>query len=90
MSASPKKVKVAKKAASHPTYQQMVKMAIQTLKEPKGSSKAAILKYILKNYKVGDNVKQVNFHFFIFAAIESIDMYISIRVTCSRVCVRFL
>jgi histone H1/5 len=62
--ASPKKrattTKKAKVPASHPTYHAMIKAAITHLKEVKGSSRAAILKYILQNYKVGDNVKLVN------------------------------
>ena len=33
--------------------------AIKELKERKGSSKAAILKYIISNYKVGDEQKKV-------------------------------
>ncbi len=56
---STKHATTAKKTASHPTYQAMVKSTVINLKEPKGSSKAAILKYILQHYKVGDNVKQV-------------------------------
>lgn len=52
-----------KAAASHPTYQAMIKAAITHLKETKGSSRAAILKYILQNYKVGDNVKLVSLLF---------------------------
>jgi histone H1/5 len=60
--ASPKKKAAAKAKApaSHPTYQAMIKAAITHLKEVKGSSRAALLKYILQNYKVGDNVKLVN------------------------------
>uniref|UniRef100_A0A914XAA3 H15 domain-containing protein n=1 Tax=Plectus sambesii TaxID=2011161 RepID=A0A914XAA3_9BILA len=62
--ASPKKkaagASKAKAPASHPTYQAMIKAAITHLKEAKGSSRAALLKYILQNYKVGDNVKLVN------------------------------
>eukprot|EP01083_Nonionella_stella_P081146 223395_1 len=64
-SASPKKrasTAKPKKVASHPTYSAMIKSAITTLKEKGGSSKAAILKYILSNYKVGDNIKTVNAH----------------------------
>ena len=38
----------------------MTKSAIKNLKEKNGSSKAAILKYILQNYKVGDNIKSVS------------------------------
>lgn len=37
----------------------MVKAAVKALGEKGGSSRAALLKYILANYKVGDNVKAV-------------------------------
>jgi len=58
MSASPKKVKkpAAKKApAEHPKYVDMIAEAIGALKERKGSSRQAILKYVEANFKVGDN-----------------------------------
>jgi histone H1/5 len=60
MSASPAKVAPKKKAApkkpaEHPKYSEMVVAAIAALKERKGSSRQAILKYIQANYKVGDN-----------------------------------
>uniref|UniRef100_A0A914YAU4 H15 domain-containing protein n=1 Tax=Panagrolaimus superbus TaxID=310955 RepID=A0A914YAU4_9BILA len=46
---------------SHPPYASMIKKAISELKEKKGSSKAAILKYISKNYGIPDRlVFQVN------------------------------
>lgn len=48
----------AAKIASHPTYIAMIKAAIKN--GGKNASKAAILKYILQNYKVGDNVKAVS------------------------------
>merc|ERR1719206_977557 len=35
----------------------MIVAAVKALKERKGSSKAAILKYVLANYKVGDEKK---------------------------------
>lgn len=56
-----KKAKKAKKpAASHPVYKDMILAAIASLKDRKGSSRQAILKYIMANYKgVGDE-KQVN------------------------------
>uniref|UniRef100_A0A914ZRA1 H15 domain-containing protein n=1 Tax=Parascaris univalens TaxID=6257 RepID=A0A914ZRA1_PARUN len=62
-----KKTGVAKRkkghvAASHPAYGEMVKAAVVALKEKKGSSRAAILKYILQHYKVGDNLTAVNAH----------------------------
>ncbi len=61
VAASPKKrASKPKKVASHPTYSSMIKSAISSLKEKGGSSKAAILKYILSNYKVGDNLKSVS------------------------------
>ncbi len=60
MSASPakpkaKKAAAPKKPADHPTYKVMCIAAIAALKERKGSSRAAILKYIQANYKVKDN-----------------------------------
>ena len=69
--ASPKTTKKATKTkpagksgapASHPTYGDMVKKAIAALNEKKGSSRAAILKYIATNYKVGDNLTKANAH----------------------------
>ncbi|KAK6033240.1 linker histone H1 and H5 family protein [Ostertagia ostertagi] len=54
------KPKSAKKTPSHPTYAAMIKKSITELKDRSGSSKAAILKYILAHYKLGDNVAKVN------------------------------
>lgn len=68
---SPKKAAAggAKKApASHPTYSSMIRKAITELKEKGGSSKAAILKYIAQNYKLGDNVTKVCY-FFVFTVV---------------------
>merc|ERR1712242_221060 len=53
--AAPAKVVKAKKPkapAAHPTYSVMVAAALKALKERSGSSRQAILKYILANYKV--------------------------------------
>jgi histone H1/5 len=53
---APKKkttAKVVKKPAAHPKYSEMVSAAIAGLKERGGSSRQAILKYIIANYKVG-------------------------------------
>jgi histone H1/5 len=49
-----KKVIVAekKKKTSHPTYISMITEAIQQLADPSGSSKLAIVKYIVANYKI--------------------------------------
>ncbi|XP_071946402.1 late histone H1-like [Antedon mediterranea] len=47
-----KKKAAPKKPASHPTYIDMVTAAIGALKERNGSSRQAIVKYILANYKV--------------------------------------
>merc|ERR1712141_695160 len=38
--------------AAHPPYAAMIKAAIKALKDKKGSSRQAILKYICANYKV--------------------------------------
>ncbi|CDH50226.1 hypothetical protein RO3G_10149 [Lichtheimia corymbifera JMRC:FSU:9682] len=42
----------SKKTPEHPPYEAMIKAAILSLKERKGSSRPAIKKYILANYKV--------------------------------------
>lgn len=63
--ASPKQKKkpsAPKKPATHPKYSEMAKAAIQALKERGGSSRQAILKYIVKNYNVGTDEKVVNQH----------------------------
>jgi histone H1/5 len=54
--APPKKPAAPKKPADHPKYSEMIAASIATLKERKGSSRQAIVKYISANYKVGDNV----------------------------------
>lgn len=48
---APKK-KVAKPVASHPTYNAMIVAAITALNDRKGSSRQAIAKYVVANYKV--------------------------------------
>jgi len=56
-----KKPKVAKTPAQHPPYGIMIKAAIAALKDRKGASKQAIVKYVSAKYKVGTNCnKQVN------------------------------
>ncbi|KAJ1375017.1 hypothetical protein KIN20_038240 [Parelaphostrongylus tenuis] len=64
-----KKTKQASKAKSekkprtsprHPVYGAMIKSAIKELKDRRGVSKQAILKYIVQKYKVPDNEKQIN------------------------------
>merc|ERR1712212_328552 len=63
---SPAKPKKAKKAAKdkkpaavplHPPYATMIATAIGALKERGGSSRIAILKYVMANNKVGDEKK---------------------------------
>lgn len=51
---APAKKKVA---AEHPTFKSMVVTAITELKDRKGSSRQAILKYVKEHNKVGDNAK---------------------------------
>ncbi|CAI4231011.1 unnamed protein product [Auanema sp. JU1783] len=55
------KAKIAVKSL-HPSYLDMIKKAIGELKGKSGSSKPAILKYVLANFQVGDNIIQVNSH----------------------------
>ena len=56
---APKKMVAAKpkKAAAHPKYSEMVGKAIAELKERGGSSRQAILKYIMANFNVGKDAK---------------------------------
>ena len=51
---APKKKAAPKKPADHPKYSEMICAAIAALKDRKGSSRQAISKYILANYKVGE------------------------------------
>merc|ERR1712061_254575 len=58
--AKEKKAKAPKKPAAkptHPAYAVMVAAAVKALKERSGSSRQAILKYIVANYTVGDEKK---------------------------------
>ena len=48
------------KPADHPKYNAMIAAAITSLKERGGSSRQAVLKYILANYKVGNEVAKIN------------------------------
>jgi len=49
---SANKNKKAKSASNHPKYSAMIKQALTQLNDRNGTSKAAILKYILANFKV--------------------------------------
>ena len=57
-----KKVVKPKKPAVHPKYSEMIKQAVSALKERGGSSRQAVLKYIVKNFNVGKDEKVVNSH----------------------------
>merc|ERR1719266_2157004 len=52
--AKPAKAKKAAKPAAHPPYANMIVAAIKALKDKKGSSRQAILKYVVANNKVAD------------------------------------
>merc|ERR1712025_543382 len=54
--AAPKAAKAKKPAAkpTHPKYSEMIATAVAALKERTGSSRQAILKYIIAHNKVGD------------------------------------
>ncbi|NP_999722.1 histone H1-delta [Strongylocentrotus purpuratus] len=53
--AAKKKASKPKTPASHPKYSDMIASALESLKEKKGSSRQAILKYVKANFTVGDN-----------------------------------
>ena len=50
-----KKAAVKKAPVAHPKYDVMIAAAVTALANRAGSSKVAISKYIMANYKVGDN-----------------------------------
>ena len=56
------KKKAASTPASHPKYIEMVQQALTSLKERGGSSRQAVLKYIMANFKVGNDESVVNTH----------------------------
>ncbi|KAL8559425.1 hypothetical protein ACOMHN_045222 [Nucella lapillus] len=55
-----KKPKKPTKPADHPKYNEMIAAAVTSLKERGGSSRQAILKYVMANYKVGNEVTKIN------------------------------
>ncbi|XP_062590400.1 histone H1-delta-like [Saccostrea cucullata] len=57
-----KKATKPKVPAAHPKYIDMISAAVSALKERGGSSRQAILKYIMANYKVGNDANFVNAH----------------------------
>lgn len=59
---APKKATKPKAPAAHPKYIEMAVAALNALKERGGSSRQAIIKYILSNYKVGNDQKVVGTH----------------------------
>ena len=59
---TPAAKKAPKTASAHPPYLDMIVAAITALKERGGSSRQAILKYILANYNVGTDPKAANLH----------------------------
>lgn len=66
--AAPKPKKVVKSAAgsSHPPYLEMVTKAVIALKERSGSSRQAILKYILANFQVICFIQFIQLFYFDF------------------------
>jgi hypothetical protein len=56
------KSSAVKKAVDHPKYSEMVQQALTNLKERGGSSRQAVLKYIMKNFNVGADETIVNTH----------------------------
>jgi histone H1/5 len=54
--------KMAKKPVDHPKYGEMVHQALAALKERGGSSRQAVLKYIMQHFKVGGDENVVNTH----------------------------
>ncbi|XP_009964387.3 histone H5 [Tyto alba] len=53
--AKPKRARVARRPAAHPTYSDMIAAAIRAEKSRSGSSRQAIQKYVKSHYKVGQH-----------------------------------
>jgi histone H1/5 len=54
--------KTAAAAATHPKYSEMVRRALGELKERGGSSRQAVLKYVMQHFDVGKDENIVNKH----------------------------
>ncbi|KAK5977148.1 Histone H1-delta [Trichostrongylus colubriformis] len=52
--------RITRQPRMHPPYTEMVQKAIAELKDKSGSSKAAIMRYLVQNYQLGDNVTKIN------------------------------
>ena len=62
MTADTKKAVAKKVAPTHPTYGSMIRKAITELKERGGSSRPAIMKYLLTHFNLGSNMAQIKSH----------------------------
>src|ERR1044071_2322093 len=60
--AGKKKPASAAAPSSHPKYSDMVQQALVALKERGGSSRQAVLKYIMANFKVSGEENMINAH----------------------------
>jgi hypothetical protein len=56
------KSSVTQKTVDHPKYSEMIHQALTSLNERGGSSRQALLKYIVKNFNVGADENVVNKH----------------------------
>lgn len=65
------KVAKPKAKATHPTYTAMIVNALRALKELNGSSRQAILKYIVKQYNLDANLAKVRARLALKAALKS-------------------
>ena len=76
--AAPKVKKAAKPSApsAHPPYLEMVTKAVTALKERSGSSRQAILKYILANFQV---CQSLNFEYLVITIELTLSLFQMIR-----------
>ncbi|KAL7078327.1 hypothetical protein ACQ4LE_002209 [Meloidogyne hapla] len=59
---SPKTSKKPNAPSDHPPYKLMIKKALSELKQKKGTSRLAILKFIMSNFNLGENTAKINSH----------------------------
>ncbi|XP_046564003.1 histone H1-delta-like [Haliotis rubra] len=66
-----KRASKPKKPASHPKYCDMIKKGITSMKDRSGSSRQALLKYILANFKVDANAAKTHLKLALRAGVSN-------------------
>ncbi|KAB7504900.1 Histone H1.0-A [Armadillidium nasatum] len=68
------KAKKAQKKATHPKYSAMISEAIKALKERSGSSRQAIVKYVVANFKIDEKTANTQVKLALKRGVQSGDL----------------